>query len=330
MIVDEFFLAPYHIWRKLVNRVAKCVADITRTYPGHLMRVQWVLCGDVYQGSAAKEVPLLDVVEFFSWAKKLKFKPLYLREMKRFKCPKYVRLIKALEQRDAGTIVPLLQECYRKTSIGITLTCTNKVVDAINKKKQEAYAALPGAVVYSLEGGFTAVRGSKVMVLRNTRDNTGGFVAANGDMCTLESMVGTELAQKNKQRKVYAVDKHLEVDLVLSTGKIITLPSRRMISDTSAGGKRKREDDVYEMPLTLGDAITIYKAQGETYRTDITVIVAGMFEMSQLYVALSRGEYLSQLVVPHFDSMLIDRICAAPPHPRIAAWHVLVQQLETM
>jgi hypothetical protein len=332
LIIDECFLAPFAIWRKFCNKVAKCVANITRTYPGHVVQVQWVLCGDVYQGSAAKEVPLLDVQEFFTWAKQLKFKPLFLTENKRFLCKEYLRLIRALEQRDAATIVPLLQKCYRTTTTGITLACTNHVVDAINKKKQAAYAALPGAVVYSLEGGFTAVRGTYVMVLRNTRDGKhGDFKLTNGFICKLESMVGTERPQINKQKKVFAIDEHLQVDLELPSGEIFTLSSRRLAEDAPVGGgKRKREDAVYEMPLALADAITIYKAQGETYRTDVTVLVAGMFEMSQLYVGLSRGRYLSQLVVPHFDPMHIDMICEAPPHPRIAAWHALVEALQVL
>jgi hypothetical protein len=328
VFIDEFFLAPHKTWKKLVNKVAKCVTGITSIYQGHVVQVQWVLCGDVYQGSAAKEVPLLDVEEFFTWTKKLKFKPLYLKENKRFQCPKYVKLIRALEQRDAATIVPLLQECYRTTLTGITLACTNRTVDAINKKKQAAYAALPGAIVYSLEGGLTAVRGTTVMVLRNTRGGKqGDFIATNGTMCKLESMVGTEITQKDRRQKIFAVDKDLQVDLELATGEIITLPSRRLASETT-DLKRKR-DAVYEMPLACADAITIYKAQGETFRdTDVTVIVAGMFEMSQLYVGLSRAVWLHQLVVPHFDPMLIDRLCDAPPHPRIASWHALVEQLE--
>ena len=168
------------------------------------------------------------------------------------------------------------------------LTPTNAVAHAINRARLEE---LEGEVVeYHAvtegefdERSFTAEPvlalkvGARVMLLRN--DSVPGWV--NGTIGTVETL-GRDFANVRVGRSVARVE-------------AATWERHRYEAGPRGGINRKVIGTMKQLPLRLGWALTIHKAQGLTLDRVYVDMGRGMFAHGQAYVALSRARTLDGL-----------------------------------
>ncbi len=179
----------------------------------------------------------------------------------------------------------------------LTLASRNDTVASINRR---ALDALPGAVATSVaevEGDFggrtfpadevlQVKPGAHVMLLRNDADarwvngTTGTVVKAAAGVVRVEiEGVEHDVAPATWQRFRYVVD----------------VTTKRLTREVVA--------EFTQLPLRLGWAVTIHKAQGKTFDAAVVDLGRRAFSPGQTYVALSRlttleGLYLQRPLIP--------------------------------
>ena len=186
----------------------------------------------------------------------------------------------------------------------ITLAARNDAVTAINRSR---LAELPGlAAVLPAEvtgdfgagtGGDPADRelrlkpGAQVMFLRNDTAGRGdGPRWVNGTLGTV-----TRIA-RGQVRVEVAGTEHVVEPVVWERFRYAYDPARRALT-------RETVAEFTQVPLRLAWAVTIHKAQGQTYDRAVIDLGLGAFAPGQTYVALSRlrsldGLYLKRPLRP--------------------------------
>lgn len=179
----------------------------------------------------------------------------------------------------------------------LTLASRNDTVASINRA---ALAALPGAVATSLaevNGDFgqrtfpaeevlQVKPGAHVMLLRNDPD----FRWVNGSM-------GVVTRIQSGQARVEVAG--VEHDVLPATWQRY----RYNYSVTTKQLTREVVAEFTQLPIRLGWAVTVHKAQGKTFDAAVIDLGRRAFSPGQTYVALSRvtaleGLYLSRPLIP--------------------------------
>jgi ATP-dependent exoDNAse (exonuclease V) alpha subunit len=170
----------------------------------------------------------------------------------------------------------------------VVLTPTNAVANAINHARLESLDGEAKEYVAATEGDFDARNfsaeavltlkvGARVMLLRN--DSVPGWV--NGTIGTVEEL-GPDFAIVRVGRSAARVE-------------TATWERHRYEAGPRGGVTRKVIGTMKQLPLRLGWALTIHKAQGLTLDKVYVDMGRGMFAHGQAYVALSRARTLEGL-----------------------------------
>ncbi len=134
--------------------------------------------------------------------------------------------------------------------------------------------------------------GAKVMLLANKKNSLGKFDYVNGSTGTI---VGFKPSNYQDIPKVMI---HLD-----SGKRVIVGPSywdhyRYELTEDKLDITTHNVGRFYQLPITLAYASTIHKAQGQTIRNNVHLVLErGCFTSGQLYVALSRIQSMNQLTL---------------------------------
>ena len=274
--------------------------------------VQMIFIGDLYQlppVTPEDERELFETVYaspfFFDAASyaRANVQRVELTQVYRQRDPVFVDLLDALRTGalSESQRAYLNQHCVRQRHQGegapIQLVTTNRLADQINHNYLER---LPGrAQIYSgeLRGAFgerqlpTHERlrlrpQARVMLLHN--DAEGRWI--NGDLGLIETLADRE---RPDQAITVQLDRGERVEVKRYTWESIRFrydPERRRIASEVMGA-------FTQYPLRLAWAVTIHKAQGQTFDDVVVDFGRGTFAPGQAYVALSRCTSMAGLTL---------------------------------
>jgi hypothetical protein len=316
LMIDEMILLPWDAFCTLRTKVRKMVEKLEDACMGHRVVVQYIMFGDEQQMESVDE-SIIDISEFYAWARANVKGYCRLTMRHRFKDVEYLALVTALEERDAGKVGDLLRLCPAPAGDGVSIDRTNEEVRRHNLESQTRAAAFPGTVAYSFYSPtgtrvMLVTRGCRMIGLRNIYDKESkASVINNGTLCTMESAAGTEAQKHTHIHKHYVVDKHLNIVVLHKkedgTTHDITIASRH---DADPVDNVRR----WWIPVACADAITVNKAQGKTYPPPTKLIfrLTGWNAWSMYLTALTRGQEFSQFRIAGFDQSALDRAAAKP------------------
>ena len=220
----------------------------------------------------------------------------------RQKDPEFIELLNHIrEGTEPETTVARFNElCVRPPIPGpgtVTLTCTNRQAEQINREAMTLLPGEPRSFKAAISGeGFDNARRppapvelmlkeqAQVMFTRNDRE---GKRWVNGTVGTVTGFSGSSIQVQIRggahDGKIVeakpAVWEHIRYRLDRKTGAI-----KPMVIGTFT-----------QFPLIPAWAVTIHKAQGQTFDRAIVDLGSGAFSSGQLYVALSRCRTLGGL-----------------------------------
>jgi ATP-dependent exoDNAse (exonuclease V) alpha subunit len=209
--------------------------------------------------------------------------------------PRFLGLLEAvrtasLSRDDADILDELVDETdpVAASETHVVLTPTNQIANQINHARLEAldgqavsyHAEVEGEFddrSFAADGVLTLKVGARVMLLRN--DAAPGWV--NGTVGVVEGL--------EKDAVILRVGR--------SSARIepATWEKSRYETGPKGGVNRKVVGTFKQLPLRLGWALTIHKAQGMTLDRVFVDMGRGMFAHGQAYVALSRARTLEGL-----------------------------------
>ena len=186
------------------------------------------------------------------------------------------------------------QPCENKDTL--TITSFVKTADFINQRKLEEINNAPITYKAIISGVFNTKQmitpenltlkvGAKVMFTKNDKSQEDRF--KNG---------------------TFGMIKRLEpnsITVLLETGLTAIITREKWIAydyvwdEKEKKFNEKEKGSFEQFPLTLGYAITIHKAQGQTYTNAKIDLGTGAFASGQLYVALSRCTNYNSIYLTH-------------------------------
>ncbi|MGE3301692.1 MAG: ATP-dependent RecD-like DNA helicase [Hyphomonadaceae bacterium] len=299
IVIDEISMVRSDLL-EAIDRSLRAHRQIAKPFGG----VQMVLVGDPHQLAPVVDGETRPILEdwfggpWFFQADAFRRSDFLMIELKRAMRQDEPRFLDLLEGVRTASLSrddqDLLQELVDDTDpvaaseTHVVLTPTNAVANAINRARLEAIDGQGREYTASVEGDFDdrsyaaeavlALKvGARVMLLRN--DSAPGWV--NGTIGVIEA---------------------LEADSVIlrvgrSTARIepATWEKARYEAGPRGGVNRKVIGTFKQLPLRLGWALTIHKAQGLTLDRVYVDMGRGMFAHGQAYVALSRARTLAGL-----------------------------------
>jgi ATP-dependent exoDNAse (exonuclease V) alpha subunit len=220
----------------------------------------------------------------------LNFKTIELTEIMRQGCPNTVRALNSI--RKGVHSQPVLNwlnkqcEAAEEREDSITLCTTNADVEAINYEKYHKLDAEEHSYLAKVEGTFkespvpshlNLKKGARVLICANGE----GYV--NGNMGTIEELSSDRVV------------------VIKDDGSIaMVTPFKWTQYKYIINRKEKKVDKMVEasfsqIPLKLGYAVTIHKAQGLTFDHCSLDLGSGTFSHGQAYVGLSRVRALQNM-----------------------------------
>lgn len=308
------------------------IASINKAEKDSGKKKQIIVCGDFFQLPPVIAEP--DVVsmmkEFYRGKSGHAFdtpqwneifeKAVILKDVHRQADPEFAQMLSRLRVGDSSCIKYFMSKTSpEKLDNAINLYLTNKDADAENMRQ---LMRIPGEIsifkpIYigktdiARENDFAVKTGARVVFTANDRlqDHTytfddytsrGGMIMRsrnllynNGDMGTVE----------------YTGDYEIHVRLDRTGRKIVVFPQEHNVYEyeTTRDGKIVKNivGQCIKMPLRLGYAVTVHKAQGSTYDR-VNVILHASYrnwymQPGQLYVGLSRCREVKNMYIDDLD-----------------------------
>ena len=295
IFIDEISMVRIDAFENIMRQIA--IADDVRAERG-LAPICVIVCGDFNQLSPV--VTTRDRFDFHKltgrelgsgfcyeselWSE-MSFVPFFFKTSMRQPDANFVKLLGALrfggEKADAA--IKSINKLVSKEPFdnGVWLCGKN---DTVNGKNSDALSKLPGIAVKSkavIEGAPNLIKrtnlssvvefkkGAKVMMLQNDK------FYSNGSFGVITEII-------DEKTVIVAIDNGAIVTVAKSRTPIL---EARV--DASTGTVRPMEiGAVNQFPFMLGYAVSIHKAQGQTF--DFVNIAPEIFASGQLYTALSR------------------------------------------
>lgn len=322
LIIDEVSMIPLYLFEKL-DKAMRWARKSSRPFGG----VQLVLMGDFLQlppvSKADDEVDARFIVFSDSW-KELDIKYCYLDRIHRAKDKKLLYVLNSIA---AGKVNEKTRQLLESRIISpeegrdyTKLYTTNRNVDAENEKMlalnknkiKTYYAGSTGAKKevekafkkYNIPRAIDLKKDAVVMLTKNTSQD--GEFYPNGTIGRVVKMEDNCVHVRCSNRQVVRV----YYTLVQSTKK-------KFVEVKDENGKivKKTEEEVLAaisyLPLKLGYAITVHKAQGTTIDS-VQADLTKCFTPGLGYVALSRARELDDLILLGYDdrALTVDPISA--------------------
>ncbi len=233
----------------------------------------------------------------------------YRQENRRF-----LRLLDAVRvnQADYEVLAELNERCIPDFEAGefyITLSARNARVDAINRAEMDKIPLPATVYTATVKGDFPATQfptdpalplklNAQVMLIKN--DPEKNFVNGTiGKVVKLETDKVTIMVEEGDGGRRYVDVERAEWEIL----RFRLNPDDPNQIETEAAGS------FVQFPIKLAWAVTVHKAQGQTFDKVIIDLGKGAFEHGQAYVALSRCRTLEGIVLRQpirFSDILVD------------------------
>lgn len=332
VLIDEISMVRIDVFDKIMNYIS--IANAKRAEEKR-KDIQLILVGDFYQLAPVippEDKKMLDLYYGRDIGNGFAFQSKYWQTLK----VQFEKLTEIKRQDDDKEFCTALDKCKEgdtdcltffafntakaevKDAIwvcGKNLTAYDKNMAALEKIKEKTYtshAVYKGDVSSKdklCEDVFTYKKGARVLMLIN--DKSGAF--NNGTMGTIKEITDQYIVvsvEKEENGKIKTVDVSVEpYEFVKSEYRAVE--TKKEIVDERGNKQTVSRTELVlvdvgkavQYPMKLGFAVTVHKAQGQTY--DKMNFTPEIFQDGQLYVALSRCKSADKLYI---DSPLNERM----------------------
>ena len=271
LVIDEISM----LGKKFIPYLYNCLSAAQK-------RIQLIVVGDFFQLP-----PVKDNYAFQSpcW-EKLKLTPCVLNEVVRQRDVEMIRNLNMLKYGDTDCLPYFISHASNEPFANqITLCAKTESANQINRAMLDRIKGIEHT--YAAEHDDESVRsdfpfeeslclkiGARVMAIVNSGEYVNGSLGTVTDLC----------------------DDSIEV--LFDTG--VRTKIKRHTFDTGRYAANGNKITVRQFPLRLAHAITIHKAQGQTFEF-VNIDGASCWERGQLYVAISRAKSVERI---HFTSLV--------------------------
>jgi ATP-dependent exoDNAse (exonuclease V) alpha subunit len=336
IIIDEISMCRIDMFDAIVASIEKVEKKTKK-------RIQLVVVGDfcqlppvVAEGSGEREFlesyyghPIRGAYAFMApgW-RRMGFRVVQLNEIVRQKDPEFAANLNRLRMGDSS-VLDYFNTNSAKCRIkdAISLHPYNRQVDNENHSSLDAIQEDPVVFETMFDGELSSTDYSGVS--RNLTLKRGArilFTSNDGGKCADVIRIPGEFSRRGKNRQLYIngttgtvldicrrpddPDKDILI-ISVDDGEIIELSRQRYpVYEYVAKGEKLSRHTVghyYQFPIRLAYALTIHKAQGQTYKR--VNVDPACFSSGQLYVALSRATdiqsmYLTAWLTP--ENLILD------------------------